>query len=59
MLYMKGVPEAPQCGFSNMVCQILKIEGVEEFDSYNVRGPAAPAAICRGSWAVPVPGRSD
>ena len=26
---MKGVPEAPQCGFSNMVCQILKIEGVK------------------------------
>jgi len=22
-LYMKGVPGAPQCGFSNMACQVL------------------------------------
>ena len=26
-LYMKGVPEAPQCGFSNMVVQILDVYG--------------------------------
>ena len=27
VLYMKGVPAAPQCGFSKMVVQILEIEG--------------------------------
>ena len=26
---MKGVPEQPQCGFSNMVCRILDHYGVE------------------------------
>ncbi|KAH7293748.1 hypothetical protein KP509_28G040600 [Ceratopteris richardii] len=28
MLYMKGVPGAPQCGFSAMATQILQIHGV-------------------------------
>eukprot|EP00878_Enallax_costatus_P003499 GHUV01003713.1.p1 GENE.GHUV01003713.1~~GHUV01003713.1.p1 ORF type:complete len:158 (+),score=50.86 GHUV01003713.1:191-664(+) len=28
-IYMKGVPEAPQCGFSNMACRIL--------DAYNFK----------------------
>lgn len=26
-VYMKGVPEAPQCGFSNMACRILDAYG--------------------------------
>ena len=26
-LYMKGMPEAPQCGFSNMACKILDAYG--------------------------------
>jgi len=34
-VYMKGVPEAPQCGFSNMVCRILDAYGVE-YGSRNV-----------------------
>eukprot|EP00798_Chlamydomonas_sp_ICE-L_P008758 gene8759-33622_t len=34
-LYMKGVPTAPQCGFSNMACQILDAYGVK-FGSRNV-----------------------
>ena len=29
ILYMKGTPGAPQCGFSNMACQILNFHGVE------------------------------
>lgn len=29
VLFMKGVPERPQCGFSNMVVQILDHLGVE------------------------------
>ncbi|KAI5076485.1 hypothetical protein GOP47_0008550 [Adiantum capillus-veneris] len=28
LLYMKGVPDAPQCGFSAMATQILKVHGV-------------------------------
>eukprot|EP00163_Fabomonas_tropica_P012411 TRINITY_DN2369_c0_g2_i3.p1 TRINITY_DN2369_c0_g2~~TRINITY_DN2369_c0_g2_i3.p1 ORF type:complete len:187 (+),score=49.08 TRINITY_DN2369_c0_g2_i3:202-762(+) len=35
VLFMKGVPEAPQCGFSNSVCQILEAEGVK-YDAHNV-----------------------
>ena len=29
LLYMKGTPSAPQCGFSNMAVQILNFHGVE------------------------------
>lgn len=36
VVYMKGVPAAPQCGFSNRVVQILNAEGVSEFQSFNV-----------------------
>ncbi len=35
MLYMKGVPEAPMCGFSNTVVNIFKQLDVE-FGSANV-----------------------
>lgn len=35
MLYMKGTPSAPQCGFSMQVVRILHGEGVS-FDSVNV-----------------------
>lgn len=34
-VYMKGNPEAPMCGFSNMVCKILDAYGVE-YSSRNV-----------------------
>ena len=27
VVFMKGVPDRPQCGFSNTVTQILKAEG--------------------------------
>ncbi|KAK9919169.1 hypothetical protein WJX75_009842 [Coccomyxa subellipsoidea] len=44
-LYMKGVPEAPQCGFSNMACRILDAYGVK-FGSRNVLAdPAIRDAI--------------
>lgn len=36
VLFMKGVPEAPQCGFSNAVIQVLGMHGVTEFPSFNV-----------------------
>lgn len=35
VVFMKGVPEAPKCGFSNAVIQILRMHGVS-YDSHNV-----------------------
>lgn len=35
ILFMKGTPEAPQCGFSNQVVQILNYLGIE-YASVNV-----------------------
>lgn len=28
VLFMKGTPDLPQCGFSRAVCQILEVQGV-------------------------------
>jgi hypothetical protein len=36
VVFMKGTPDAPRCGFSNGVMQILKFHGVENFDAHNV-----------------------
>ena len=36
VVFMKGVPSAPQCGFSNAVVQILKMHGVTKYDAHNV-----------------------
>jgi len=36
VVFMKGTPEQPLCGFSNAVCQILRMHGVGPFDSYNI-----------------------
>ncbi|KAK9450254.1 thioredoxin-like protein [Limtongia smithiae] len=38
VLFMKGTPEQPQCGFSRATIQILGLEGVdpEKFAAYNV-----------------------
>lgn len=36
VIFIKGVPEQPMCGFSNAVVQILRMHGVEKFGSYNV-----------------------
>lgn len=36
VVFMKGVPAQPMCGFSNAVVQILRMHGVENFSSYNV-----------------------
>ena len=35
VIFMKGVPEAPQCGFSNAVVQILRMHAVT-YDAHNV-----------------------
>jgi monothiol glutaredoxin len=36
VLYMKGTPDFPQCGFSSLATQILKACGVANFYSVNV-----------------------
>ncbi|KAK7502763.1 hypothetical protein BaRGS_00006013 [Batillaria attramentaria] len=36
VVFMKGTPDQPRCGFSNAVVQILRFHGVDKFDSYNV-----------------------
>lgn len=36
VVFMKGTPEQPLCGFSNAVVQILRMHGVDEYATYNV-----------------------
>src|SRR5512141_2436872 len=36
VLYMKGTPQFPQCGFSNAAVQMLKECGVSNFAAVNV-----------------------
>ncbi|MBN3323560.1 GLRX5 protein, partial [Atractosteus spatula] len=36
VVFMKGTPAQPMCGFSNAVVQILRMHGVDEYASYNV-----------------------
>jgi monothiol glutaredoxin len=36
VLFMKGTPQFPQCGFSARAVQILKACGVEKFETVNV-----------------------
>ena len=36
VLFMKGTPQFPQCGFSGRATQILKACGVDRFTSVNV-----------------------
>lgn len=54
VVFIKGTPAQPMCGFSNAVVQILRMHGVDEYAAYNVledqdlrqgrhRDPAAPA----------------
>jgi monothiol glutaredoxin len=36
VLYMKGIPDSPQCGFSDNAVKILRACGVSDFASFNV-----------------------
>ena len=36
VLYMKGTPQFPQCGFSALACQVLSACGVKDFHAVNV-----------------------
>jgi monothiol glutaredoxin len=40
VLYMKGTPQFPQCGFSSLAVQVLNACGVQEFFSVNVLADA-------------------
>ena len=40
VLYMKGTPQFPQCGFSSTVAEILKRCGVNDYFSVNVLADA-------------------
>ncbi|HTT39284.1 MAG TPA: Grx4 family monothiol glutaredoxin [Burkholderiales bacterium] len=40
VLYMKGTPEAPQCGFSAAAVQLLEACGVDEVATVNVLADA-------------------
>ncbi|KAF6753113.1 monothiol glutaredoxin-5 [Ephemerocybe angulata] len=42
VLFMKGTPDAPQCGFSRAVVQVLDLHGVpaEKMQTYNVLADA-------------------
>jgi monothiol glutaredoxin len=40
VLYMKGTPQMPQCGFSAMAVQVLNACGVREFHTFNVLADA-------------------
>jgi monothiol glutaredoxin len=40
VLYMKGTPQFPQCGFSATVAEILKRCGVDDYFSVNVLADA-------------------
>jgi len=36
VVFMKGTPDAPKCGFSNAVMQVLKMHGVKEVSTHDV-----------------------
>ncbi|KAK2181798.1 hypothetical protein NP493_375g01060 [Ridgeia piscesae] len=36
VVFMKGTPDKPMCGFSNAVVQLMTFHGVEKYESYNV-----------------------
>ena len=36
VVFMKGVPDQPKCGFSNAVVQILRMHGVSSYDAHDV-----------------------
>ena len=40
VLFMKGTPQFPQCGFSQLAVQVLNACGVQDFGSFNVLSDA-------------------
>ena len=35
MLFMKGTPDAPRCGFSNQIVEVLKVNDIS-FSSFDI-----------------------
>ena len=61
VLYMKGTPQFPQCGFSATVAEILKRCGVTDYFSVNVLAvfhdrKFRPPFLGRAVWIVFLPG---
>merc|ERR1739838_542461 len=46
VIFMKGSPEEPQCGFSKAVVQILRMPGVKEFSDW----PTIPQIYINGEF---------
>lgn len=48
VLFMKGTPQFPTCGFSSRAAQVLKACGVKDFKAVNVQmqPPEVCQAIC-------------
>jgi monothiol glutaredoxin len=60
VLFMKGVPEAPQCGFSRTVAKVLEMYEVppQKMKSYNVlEDPELRTAIKEFSYVLASPSR--
>lgn len=36
VIFMKGTPDFPQCGFSNRACQVLRAAGVQKLGFFDV-----------------------
>lgn len=51
VLFMKGTPEMPQCGFSQRAVQILNAHGVEYFSVNVLADPAIREGVkIYGNW---------
>ncbi len=53
VLFMKGTPQFPTCGFSSRAAQVLKACGVKDFKHVNVmmESPEVCQAVCDyGHW---------
>src|SRR5258708_9017932 len=55
VLFMKGTPVLPQCGFSNMTVQVLSRLGVKYDRIHVLTHPALPQSIEGFSYWPPVP----
>ena len=57
VLYMKGTPQFPQCGFSGTAIQILKACGVQEILTVDVLTSCEKCiktANCKNFWKRPL-----
>ncbi|CAB1343143.1 unnamed protein product [Coregonus sp. 'balchen'] len=52
VVFMKGTPAQPMCGFSNAVVQILRMHGVTEYAAYNdfSNWPTIPQIFLNGEF---------